>query len=91
LIAPSAIEDIVRDIKQSAGEFSYEDQEILRDVYLSTAVPVDRFALDHQQLRKITNRFNKATRRNITSERLLWELMRMRKRGSLPALSRSAG
>jgi TIR domain/Nucleoside 2-deoxyribosyltransferase len=90
LVVPGAIEDIIRDIKTSADELTDDDRETLQAIYLEIGVPLDRFASDHLHLRRLTQQFNRRSRKQVSGERLLAELLRMRKRGKLPALRRNA-
>jgi len=86
VFAAGGIEDIILDIVRSADTLSEEDRHMLSEVYVKNGTSVDRFALDHQQLRRVTERFNKKAGKNIPGERLLWEMLTMRKRGVLPRI-----
>ncbi len=78
------IDDIIRAIKQSGKELSDDDRSLLADLYRASGIPVDQFALDPTQLDKFVQRFQTATGRSVSGERLLSELLRMRKQGKLP-------
>ncbi|HEV7225667.1 MAG TPA: toll/interleukin-1 receptor domain-containing protein [Pirellulales bacterium] len=82
-IAPGGIEEVIYDLKHSADVLTAEDQRVLAEAYSESGVSVDAFALDHQQLRKLTEKFNRKTGKIVTGERLLFEMLRMRKRGIL--------
>jgi hypothetical protein len=80
------IDDIIRAIKQSGKELSEEDRSLLANLYRELGIPVDQFALDPPQLDQLVQRFSAASERPVASERLLSELLRMRKQGRLPRL-----
>lgn len=90
IVSPGGIEEIIHDIQRASTELNDDDRRILAEVYVQIGVAVDRFALDQRQLRRITDAFNRAVGKQLTGERLLSELLRMRKRGALPAVRRSA-
>ena len=82
-VAPGGIDEVIYDLKHSAEGLSAEDQRVLAEVHSESGVSVDSLALDHQQLRKLTERFTKKTGRVVTGEKVLSELFRMRKLGRL--------
>lgn len=84
-VAPGGIDEIIYDLKHSTEAFSAEDQQLLAEMHSESGVSVDSLALNHQQLRKLTERFNKKTGKGVTGEKVLSELLRMRKLGRLPA------
>jgi hypothetical protein len=55
----------------------------LASIYSETKVSVDQLALDPRHLQTIVKRFVRATGKIVTGERLLSELLRMRKQGKL--------
>lgn len=91
IVSPGGIEEVIHDIKRASIELNDDDRQVLGDVYGQMGVPVDQFALDQRHLRRITEEFHRASGKRLTGERLLSELLRMRKRGTLPAIRRSAG
>lgn len=91
LVVPGAIEEIIREIKQSADDLTDADRDTLQAIYLDTGIPIDRFASNHKHLRRLTQQFGRRSGKRVSGERLLAEMFRMRKRGTLPALQRTAG
>ena len=84
-ITPSAIEEVIFDLKRSAEALTAEEENVLAELYTESGVPVDAFFLDHYQLRKLTEKFNKRAGKAVRGEKLLYELLRMRKRARLSA------
>jgi hypothetical protein len=84
------IQDVIRDIKAQAAEFSDEDRAYLVDLYSRLNVPVDRLSVDPRRLETLVRGFQKGRGRAVTGERLLSELLRLRKRGQLHKLRPSS-
>lgn len=84
-ITPSGIEEVIFDLKRSAEALTAEEEGVLAEIYSESGVPVDAFFLDHNQLQKLTEKFNKKSGKAVRGEKLLYELLRMRKRGRLSA------
>jgi hypothetical protein len=88
--------DIVQDIKASVRQLTDEDRDFLVQLYAKKGIAVDQFALDPKQLGDLMERFNEGRGKKLPGERLLSELLRLRKQGKLlttqPARrSRSSG
>jgi hypothetical protein len=83
------IDDIIRAIKQSGQELSEDDRSLLADLYRAVGIPVDQFALDPTELDRFVQRFRAAAGRTVSGERLLSELLRMRKQGKLSRIPAS--
>jgi hypothetical protein len=77
------IEDVISTIKSSEQELSEEDRSLLADLYRKTGVPVDQLTLDADRLDYFVRDFHKTTGKSVPAERLVSELLRMRKRGQL--------
>jgi hypothetical protein len=77
------IEDVIRAIKSTAQDLSQDDRSLLRKLYTEIGVSVDQLALDPRHLEELVKRFNSATGKAAPGERLLSELLRMRKQGKL--------
>lgn len=86
-VAPGGIDEVIYDLKHSTEALSAEDQHILAEMYSDSDISVDSLALDHLQLCKLTESFNKKADKAVTGERLLFEMLRMRKRGALQRFS----
>lgn len=89
LYPPSRIDEVAEQIKQAQDDSTPEDIEELIKEYQDIGLPVDRLALDSVRLSQLTRNFHKRTKKQVPSERLLWLLLRLRKRGALPAIKRA--
>lgn len=83
LYPPNRIEDVIRAIKVGGQEFTDDDRSLLAKLYGGIGVSVDQLALDPIHLKELVNRFNDKTDKTVSGERLLSELLRMRKQGRL--------
>lgn len=81
LYTMSRIDDVIRAVERSTEDFSEEDRAILCDVYGDVDVSVDQLALEPGRLRQLVTRFNKKAGKIASGEKLLSELLRMRKQG----------
>jgi hypothetical protein len=90
LYTPGRVDEVIRVIKRSAQELNEGDRALLSDLYAAIATPVDELALDRTRLEDLVRRFRSQTGKEISGERLLSELLRMRKQGRL-ARARPAG
>ena len=77
------IEDAIRAIKVSGKELSEDDRSLLAKLYTAVGVSVDQLALDPRHLEELVKRFSAGTGKAVPGERLLSELLRMRKQGKL--------
>jgi hypothetical protein len=80
---PGRIGDVIEAIKVSGQQLSDDDLVLLANVFRGVGVSVDELALDPKHLQELVKRFNTRTRKNVPGERLLSELLRMRKQGRL--------
>jgi len=83
LYPPNQIDKIIRAIKQIGQEISDEDRARLATLYADIGVPVDQLALDPEHLDELIKAYRGSTGRVLSGERLLSELLRMRKQGKL--------
>lgn len=77
------IDDVIEAIRRTSQPLSEEDRTVLARAYSDTGVSVDQLALDPTHLTEIVKRFNQETGKSLAGERLLAELLRMRKQGKL--------
>jgi hypothetical protein len=77
------VEDVIRAIKLGGKELSEDDRSLLAKLYTEVGVSVDQLALDPRHLEELVTRFAASTGKAVPGERLLWELLRMRKQGKL--------
>jgi hypothetical protein len=80
------LSEVIRAIKVGAEELSDEDRLVLATLYRELGVPVDQFALEPSNLAELVKRFSSGTGKLIPGERLLSELLRLRKQGRLSRL-----
>lgn len=83
LYTTGRIEDAIRAIESSGKELSENDRSRLAQLYGEIGVSVDRLALDPRHLEELVKRFSACTGKSVSGERLLSELLRMRKQGKL--------
>ena len=83
----SRLDDVILAIKSGFKPLTEDEREVLTDVYLKVAVPTDQLSQSSQSLGEISNEFRQRTKKAYSSERLLYELLRLRKRGGLPRLT----
>jgi hypothetical protein len=77
------IEDVIQAIKLGVQQLSEEDRSYLIQLYSTLGVPVDRLALDPKHLEELVRKFRAGRGREVSGERLLSELIRLRKNGKL--------
>lgn len=83
LYPASRIDDVIHAVKASDADLTDADRDELRKIYLESQTPVDRYAIDLDALRQLTDQFRGKINKPVSQERLLAELMRMRKAGKL--------
>ena len=80
--------DVVNSIDQKASDIlSAEQMKTLTAVYRDVGVPTDELLSNPDALEKLASRFNRAARVDFEPERLLKELIRLRKTRRLPKVS----
>jgi hypothetical protein len=80
---PGRVEDLVKAIKNSSQSLTEEERDTLASLYFKIDLSVDQLALNPVELEELVKGFSTATGRVISGERLLSELLRMRKQGGL--------
>ncbi len=83
------IQDVIKSIKTSVAVLSEEDRLILGELYSQMGTSVDQLILDARQRETLVKKFVKKSGKIVEGERLLSELLRLRKQGRL-ARKRSA-
>ena len=76
------VSTIVRDTTRRP--LSVDEEETLATIYGKIGVPSDELLDDPPVLRRLANRFNRKIHASFAPERLLKELIRLRKKGQLP-------
>lgn len=83
LYTTGRLQDVIEAAKSSAQQLSEEDRTTLAGLYPDIGVSVDQLALDPRALEGLVRRFEKARGKAVPGERLLSELLRLRKQGAL--------
>lgn len=86
----SRIDDVANAIKRGQKPLSPEEQDVLKKVYLEMRTPTDQFLLDPALLDQLAQKFGTRARSRIGGERLLYEMIRLRKEGRWPRLTKSS-
>lgn len=84
----SKLSQVVRDIKKVHEPFSESGRETLTDVYCDIGVATDRLLGQPLLVRELAEEYNKRTKSTLGGEKLVQELIRLRKQGKLPKLKR---
>lgn len=80
----SRIQEVIRAIRSGFDPLTEKEREILSKIYMDLSTPADQLSQSPKALRDLTINFNRIARKQYSGERLLSELIRMRKRGALP-------
>jgi hypothetical protein len=83
LYTAGRLQDVIKSIRASAEQFSEQDRSILEGLYSDLGVSADQLALEPRKLRLLMERFSKRSGKVMEGERLLSELLRLRKQGRL--------
>lgn len=81
---------VVKQISHSRRTLSSRDLVLLKRAYAQTRVTVDRLLAEPISLDSLARRFEELGGEPVSPERLLTELLRLRKRGDLPRLGRAS-
>lgn len=84
----SRMDEIARSIVQSGEPLSVHDSKLLNDLYVQVGVPVDQLALQPLHLTELVKLFNKQGERQLSGEQVMTLLLRSRKQGLLPSLTK---
>jgi hypothetical protein len=82
----SRIDDLVQAIARGSKPLSEEEHSVLLSVYADMGIPTDKLLLQPAAIDELARSFNQRCRTHISGERLVQELVRLRKRGALPRL-----
>lgn len=85
------LDEVLQKIRTEFQPLSDDDRQILADTYKDLSIPADKLGQSPKSLRDLTMRFNRKTKKQLSGERLLSELLRLRKKGSLPRIGRQSG
>lgn len=82
------LEEVIRSIRTGFEPLTENERSLLSEIYQDVAVPADQLSQSPKALRDLTTRFNKRAHKQFSGERLLSEILRLRKRSRLPRLLR---
>ena len=82
----SRIDDVAQSVKRGLVTLSEEEQSLLMSVYADLGISVDRLLTDPAHVDAFGQEFNRLCQRQVAGERLVQELLRLRKAGQLPRL-----
>ena len=80
------LEEVIRAIRSSFEPLTEEQRAVLLRVYQKMETSADQLGQSPKALRELTRQVNKFTHKQFSGERLLSEILRMRKKGQLPRL-----
>jgi hypothetical protein len=80
----SQVDRVVRLVSRESIPLPEEQQQLLMQAYEALGVPVDRLQSQPANVEKLTRQFNRASKSNKSGERLLREILRLRKQGGWP-------
>jgi len=90
IVKKSDVARLVGFLKREAAPLTAEERGVLLSAYVELGVPSDELAVDPGAASKLVEEFNQRSRNSSRPDRLLRELLRLRKSGGLPKLRRSA-
>jgi hypothetical protein len=82
------LEEVIQAIRSGFESLTEEDLKALATVYQRLRVPAEELTDSPSALQRLTGYFNRTAHKQLSGERLLSELFRMRKTGQLPQLRR---
>jgi hypothetical protein len=82
----SRLDEVIRAIHSGFDPLSDDDRGALANIYRRLSIPADQLSMSPKVLRALTTQFNRITHKQLSGERLLSEILRMRKKGELPRL-----
>jgi hypothetical protein len=90
-ISVSKLADAIKEIERSIEPVTVEQAGVLSELYAAVGVSTEQLANRPSALDQLTHRFNERLGSSFSPERVLQELIRLRKRGGLPKLNRKTG
>ncbi len=81
--------DVIRAIQFGSQNLNEFDRDVLIDLHRDMGITADQLALDPTSLDLMRKRFETASGKNVAGERLLTEMLRLRKRGKLEKTRRA--
>jgi hypothetical protein len=82
----SRLDEVIQAIRSGFAPLTREESSVLAKIYQRLSIPADQLSQSPKALRDLTTQFNKTTDKQFSGERVLSEILRMRKKGQLPRL-----
>lgn len=83
LFTSGRIDEVIGEIQRMAQQLTEQDRRLLSNLYRGAGASVDQLALDPATLNRLVRDFKASTGKIISGERLLSELLRLRKQAKL--------
>lgn len=84
----SRLDDVVQAVKAGHKPLTPQKLATLKGIYIEMETPTDQFIREPAMLDQLADRFNAQTGSTLQGERLLYEMLRLRKRGEWPRLQK---
>jgi hypothetical protein len=81
------LQEVIDAARSSGEQLSDEDRNHLAALYGQLGVTADEFATNTAALEGLVDRFRRDRGKNVSGERLMSELLRLRKQGKLPKIN----
>ena len=75
--------DVIRSIASDSRQFSDDDRSVLAGLYAEIGLSLERLMIDPRRLNSLAREFAKGTGKTVSGERLVSELLKLRKKGKL--------
>ena len=82
------LDEVIQRIRTEFEPLTDRDREVLSGIYKDFNVSADQLGQSAKSLRDLTTQFNRKANKQLSGERVLSELLRLRKKGALPRISR---
>ncbi len=83
LYTTGRLQDVIQAVRASVQQLTDEDRDFLIRVYAESDMPVDQLAMQPARLQDLVKKFSSGRGKVIGGERLLSELLQLRKQGKL--------
>jgi len=80
------VNDVVASIKRGLSSLTEDDRAVLAGIYCELGMPTDRLLADPAAIDTLAREFHAKCGKMVSGERLVRELLTLRKRGNLPRL-----
>ncbi|MCA9162100.1 MAG: toll/interleukin-1 receptor domain-containing protein [Pirellulaceae bacterium] len=84
----SRLDEVLGQIRRGMEPISDDDRQVLAETYREFNVSADQLSQSPRSLQQLAEKFNTRSQKHLSGDRLLSELLRMRKHAKLPRLTR---